>query len=240
MQTAPDGGKMRLVSGAGELPMNWNPVDAAAAGLVGSSQAAPRSGREDETSSEVTRLLREWDQHENPAAELLPLVYAQLHAMARSRMRRERAAHTLQATALVHEAYIKLLEVDGSAPGFANRSRFFLAAAEAMRRILIDHARKRRTAKRGGGAVRISLDDLQADAAETGTGLADADRLVALGEALDILEAEDARAAEVVKLRYFAGLSAEETAQALEISERTVHREWSYARARLLELLDKQ
>ena len=216
--------------------MNWSPVNEAAAAMVGSS---PAGGREAETSSEVTRLLREWDQHENPAAELLPLVYAQLHAMARSRMRRERTGHTLQATALVHEAYMKLLDVEGSAPGFANRSRFFLAAAEAMRRILIDHARKRRTAKRGGGAVRISLDDLQADAPADTRSLADADRLIALGEALDVLESEDPRAAEVVKLRYFAGLSAEETAQALEISERTVHREWSYARARLLELLDQ-
>ncbi len=202
--------------------------------------AANLYGREATTSSEVTRLLREWNQHENPAEELLPLVYAQLHAMARSRMRRERAGHTLQATALVHEAYMKLLEVDGGAPAFANRSRFFLAAAEAMRRILIDHARKRRTAKRGGGAVRISLDDLHADPSAPSPGMADADRLVALGESLDVLEAEDPRAAEVVKLRYFAGLSAEETAQALEISERTVHREWAYARARLLELLEEQ
>jgi RNA polymerase sigma factor (TIGR02999 family) len=212
------------------MPLDPTPVEMPVT-LVGDRTAT--------TSSDVTRLLREWDQHANPAAELLPLVYAQLHAMARNRMRRERAGHTLQATALVHEAYMKLMEINGGAPAFADRSRFFVAAAEAMRRILIDHARKRSSAKRGGGAVRISLDDIQAESTSEAGKLADADRLVALGESLDVLESEDPRAAEVVKLRYFAGLSAEETAQALEISERTVHREWSYARARLLELLDR-
>ena len=225
-------------------PIQVDGAPGVAAGLQAAAIAAPGpADRAEATVSEVTRLLREWDQHSDPAGELLPLVYAQLHAMARGRMRQERAGHTLQATALVHEAYLKLLDAataagpDGT-PGFADRGRFFVAAAEAMRRILIDHARKRRTAKRGGGAVRISLDDLGGDPSAPTGGLADADRIVALGEALDVLEAEDPRTAEVVKLRYFAGLSAEETAAALDISERTVHREWSYARARLLELVD--
>ena len=179
---------------------------------------------------EVTRILRQIDRRSDAAEELLPLVYEQLRAIAQRRMREERASHTLQATALVHEAFVKLV---GSAeqPGWESRAHFFSVAAEAMRRILIDHARKRKSVKRGGGAkpIPLSVVDLATEH--------DPAQILALNEALETLEAEDARAAEVVKLRFFAGLSVEETAETMGISERTAMREWAFARARLYELL---
>jgi RNA polymerase sigma factor (TIGR02999 family) len=178
---------------------------------------------------EVTTLLRsdlpEAERHER----LLPLIYDELHGLARRRMASERTDHTLQPTALVHEAYMRL--VKDRDMEWQGRRHFYGAAAEAMRRVLIDHARKVRAAKRGGEAERVTLG---------GAGLEvelDADQVLALDEALATLEAEDARAAEVVRLRYYTGLSVEETAGLLEVSERTVHREWTYARARLAELL---
>ncbi|MFG0282805.1 MAG: sigma-70 family RNA polymerase sigma factor [Phycisphaerales bacterium JB039] len=179
---------------------------------------------------EVTRILQQIDQRAGAAEELLPLVYDHLRAIAQRRMREERASHTLQATALVHEAFLKL--VGGSdGPSWESRAHFFRVAAEAMRRILIDHARKRKSAKRGGGAapIPISVVDLAAEH--------DPAQILALNEALESLEQEDARAAEVVKLRFFAGLSVEETAEAMGISERTCMREWAFARARLFQLL---
>jgi RNA polymerase sigma factor (TIGR02999 family) len=183
---------------------------------------------------QVTRILSNWDQLNDPASELLPLVYTQLCAIARNRMNNERAGHTLQATALVHEAYMKLVRIPESGVKFDGRGRFFAAAAEAMRRILIDHARRRKAAKRGD--AKVPLDQLVEDPADL-DALPDPDRLLALNDALDVLTKEDARAAEVVRLRYFAGLNAEETAQVMNLSERTVHREWTFARARLHELL---
>jgi len=179
---------------------------------------------------EVTRILRQIDHRADAAEELLPLVYEQLRAIAQRRMREERAGHTLQATALVHEAFVKLVG-GGEGPGWESRAHFFRVAAEAMRRILIDHARKRKSVKRGGGATPIPLSvvDLAAEH--------DPAQILALNEALETLEAEDARAAEVVKLRFFAGLSVDETAEAMGISERTAMREWAFARARLYELL---
>jgi RNA polymerase sigma factor (TIGR02999 family) len=179
---------------------------------------------------EVTRILRQIDHRADAAEELLPLVYEQLRAIAQRRMREERAGHTLQATALVHEAFVKLVG-GGEGPGWESRAHFFRVAAEAMRRILIDHARKRKSVKRGGGATPIPLSvvDLAAEH--------DPAQIMALNEALETLESEDARAAEVVKLRFFAGLSVEETAEAIGISERTAMREWAFARARLYELL---
>ena len=159
------------------------------------------------------------------AARLFPLVYAELRDVARRRMADERAGHTLQATALVHEAYLKLM-AGGEAP-WAGRKQFFFAAAEAMRQILIDHARARAGLKRGGGRKRVPLGvvDLAAD-----------DRfpeILALDEAVSRLERESPDVAAVVRLRFYAGLSVEETADALGISPRTVKREWTYARARL-------
>lgn len=178
----------------------------------------------------VTQILQEFDRREDASAELLPLVYDQLKAIAGARMRGERAGHTLQATALVHEAYLKL--VGDREVSWQNRAHFFAAAAEAMRRILIDHARKRKSEKRGGGAARapLSVVDLAVES--------DPDQILALEEALTRLQGEDPRAAEIVNLRFFAGLSVDETTEATGLSRRTVMREWAFARARLFELLD--
>lgn len=157
------------------------------------------------------------------AADLLPLVYEELRKLARARMARERPGQTLQPTALVHEAYLRL-SGDGDAP-WASRAQFFAAAAEAMRRILIEKARRSRRRKRGGGRRRVTLDEglLQAEPAP--------EEILALDQAIDRLEARDAAMARVVKLRYFAGLTVEETALALETSPRTVKRLWTAGRA---------
>lgn len=162
---------------------------------------------------------------------LLPLVYEELRGMARARLRAERPGHTLQATALVHEAYLRLRGED--APPWAGRAHFFHAAAEAMRRILIEHARSRARVKRGGGRVRVDLDEVQF------SHMPDPDELLAVDEAIRRLEEVDDRASDVVRLRYFAGLSVEETALALDISERTVMREWAYAKAWLKDALSE-
>lgn len=179
--------------------------------------------------ADVTRILAEIAERPDAAGELLPYVYDELRVIARARMREERAGHTLDATALVHEAYMKLVGNEG--PGWRCRAQFFHTAAEAMRRILIDHARKRNSLKRGGGKRGLALDvaDLGADDS--------VEELLAVDDALERLEREDARAAEVVRLRYFAGLSVEETAAMLETSDRTVMRDWAYARARMIQLL---
>jgi RNA polymerase sigma factor (TIGR02999 family) len=179
--------------------------------------------------SDVTRILTEFADRPNAADELLPLVYNELRAIAQSRMREERAGHTLQATALVHEAYLRL--IGGAEPAWESRAHFFRVAAEAMRRILIDHARKKKSAKRGGERKQAPLEAV--DLAQE----QDPDEVLALDEALRSLEKEDERAAEIVKFRFFAGLSVEETALALDVSERTVMREWAYARARLQQIL---
>jgi RNA polymerase sigma factor (TIGR02999 family) len=160
----------------------------------------------------------------------LDRVYAQLRAIANVQMNGERAGHTLQATALVHEAYARLAEagVQWSGP-----AAFYHAAAEAMRRILIDHARARRTVKRGGGRHSLELDGV--------LDLASADdprQVMALDGAISRLEQEDARAAEVVRLRFYAGLTVDQTAAALGQSRRTVLRDWEFARAWLVDDLD--
>ena len=160
---------------------------------------------------------------------LLPLVYDELRGLARAKLRHEQQGHSLQATALVHEAYIRMLGADS--PSWNDRGHFFRAAAEAMRRILIDHARKRVRVKRGGGRIQVTLRDV-----DVGTGLPLED-LLALDEAIQRLEGQDPRMAEIVRLRFFAGLSVEETAKALEVSERTVKREWAVARAWLFEAM---
>ncbi|MCA9284305.1 MAG: sigma-70 family RNA polymerase sigma factor [Phycisphaerales bacterium] len=181
---------------------------------------------------QVTRLLSEIPSRPEAAEELLPLVYEQLRALAQRHMRGERRQHTLQATALVHEVYLRL--VGDREPAWESQAHFFRVAADAMRRYLIDHARRRDAAKRGGGKkpLPLSVVDLAVEN--------DADQVLALEEAMQSLEREDAAAFDVVRLRFFAGLSVEETAHVLGCSERTVMREWSFARVRLYQLLGEQ
>ena len=165
-------------------------------------------------------------EHGDPkaAAELLPILYEELRRLAAQKMAKEAAGHTLQPTALVHEAWMRLGGSD--APTFQNRAHFFGAAAEAMRRILIEHARRRLAAKRGAGVEVVDLDGL-----EISLPLADDDQLLALNEALEKFSAVDERKAELVKLRYFVGLNFEETAAALGIAVPTAKQWWAYARA---------
>jgi RNA polymerase sigma factor (TIGR02999 family) len=165
-------------------------------------------------------------QHGDPkaAAELLPMVYEELRRLASQKMAHEAAGHTLQPTALVHEAWMRLGGSD--APTFQNRAHFFGAAAEAMRRILIEHARRRLAAKRGAGVEVVDLDGL-----DISSPFADDDQLLAVNEALEKLSAIDPRKAELVKLRYFVGMNFEETAAALGIAVPTAKQWWAYARA---------
>ncbi len=160
------------------------------------------------------------------AADLLPLVYDELRRLAAARMAAEAPGQTLQPTALVHEAYLRLLgDGAGPGPGWDHRGHFFAAAAEAMRRILVESARRRRTLKRGGALRRADHDPAGPAAPER------PDELLAVDEALDGLAAIDPQAAELVKLRYFAGLSVADAAKALGLSTRSAERTWSYARA---------
>lgn len=176
--------------------------------------------------SDLTRLLRAWHEGDEQAAnELVPLVYAELRSIATNRLRAERGGHTLQPTALVHEAWMRLMRQHGV--DWQNRAQFFAIAAQAMRRILVDHARRRLASKRGDGAVALDVDEV-ADA--VASPVPD-ERLVMLNAALDQLARLDARQARVVELRFFAGLSVEETADALSLSPTTVKREWATARA---------
>lgn len=174
---------------------------------------------------EVTELLRAWSEGDGSAFErVLPLVYEELHRIASRYLVGERASISLQATALVNEACVRLLGWD--AVRWQNRAHFFGVSAQMMRRVLVDIARKRRASRRGGlGAVRVPLESLDIPA-ET----SDAD-LIAVDRALEALALEDARKAKVVELRFFGGLSVEETAEALGISARTVHTDWAFARA---------
>ncbi|HKA05858.1 MAG TPA: sigma-70 family RNA polymerase sigma factor [Gemmataceae bacterium] len=173
--------------------------------------------------SDVTRLLDAAKAGEpHAAAELLPLVYAELRRLAASRLSTEKPGQTLEPTALVHEAYLRL--VGAAEPGvYRDRGHFFAAAAAAMRRILVDQARRKHAEKRGGGQHRKELDDVAAPASD--------DELLALNDALDRLAAEDPQKARLVELRYFAGLTNDQAASALGISPRTGDRHWAYARA---------
>jgi RNA polymerase sigma factor (TIGR02999 family) len=186
--------------------------------------------------SDVTRILSAIEQGDPHAAEqLLPLVYDELRRLAAVKLSHERPGQTLETTALVHEAYIRLVtggaESGPPAERWKGRQHFFAVAAEAMRHILVDNARRKRRIKHGGGLRRVELDDqLPAPPAEP-------DDLLALDEALEKLGAEDPEAASVVKLRYFAGLSVEEAAETLGISRATAYRHWTFARAWLLEEL---
>lgn len=181
--------------------------------------------------SEVTHILsRIEDGDPQAAAELLPLIYDELRTIAAAKLNHEKPGQTLQATALVHEAYLRLLgppapSPESPVPSFSSRPHFFAAAAEAMRRILIERARRRSRVRHGGGLVRKDLDTIDLAAAEA------SDDLLALDDALTRLTAADEQAAKLVKLRYFAGLTLAQVAETLNISPRTADRLWSYARA---------
>jgi RNA polymerase sigma factor (TIGR02999 family) len=178
----------------------------------------------DRTVSEVTRVLESIQQGDAKAAdELLPLVYEELRKLAAARMAAERDTSTLQPTALVHEAWLRL--VGSEQQSWQNRGHFFAAAAEAMRRILIDHARRKHAQKRQAGAQRLDLDNVDL-AVEAGEEL-----LLSINEALEKLARQDPQSAQLVKLRFFVGLSYEEAAKALGISERSAKRYWTFARA---------
>jgi RNA polymerase sigma factor (TIGR02999 family) len=177
--------------------------------------------------SDVTRILTAIERGDPAAAqELLPLVYEELRRLAAQRLAREAPGQTLQATALVHEAYLRLVGSDD--PGWNGRNHFLAAAAEAMRRILVDNARRKKAERRGGGLRRVDLDSVDPPADPEG---APADDLLALDEALSRLAEQDRVKAELVKLRYYAGLSVEEAGRALGISRATAARYWDYARS---------
>ena len=178
--------------------------------------------------SEATQILEHFKKRDgNAAEELLPLVYEELRRLAAAKMAGQAPGHTLQPTALVHEAWLRL---SGKQPGrFAGRAHFFAAAAEAMRHILIDSARRKRAARHGGGQVRVDLQDV--DMAST----IDEDELIGVHDALDKLAAENPQKADLAKMRYFIGMTFEEAAEALGISVATAKRYWAYARAFLYE-----
>jgi RNA polymerase sigma factor (TIGR02999 family) len=183
--------------------------------------------------SNVTGLLEAIGRGEpQRARELVPIVYEELRRLAEAQLAREPTGQTLQATALVHEAYLRLVG-DDDGPAWANRGHFFAAAAEAMRRILVEKARRKRRIRHGGGLRRVDLDLVAHGDDDDAAG-----DLLALHEALDQLAAEEPVAAEVVKLRYFAGLTTEQAASALDISLRTANRHWAYARAWLYHRLN--
>jgi len=177
----------------------------------------------------ITQLLAEWrDGDQSALDELYPLVYDELHRLARRYMSRERKGHTLQTTALINEAYVRLA---GQKVDWANRSHFFAISAQIMRRILIDHARRHAYAKRGGGAQQVSLDEAAAVTPDQ------SGELIRLDEALKSLAEMDPRRSQVVELRYFGGLNNEEIAGVLNVSENTVTRDWNMARAWLYQQL---
>ena len=178
----------------------------------------------DEATSETTKLLRAWAQGDRDALEhLTPRVYRTLRRIAGHHLRNERAGQSMEATALVHEAYLELIDVTNV--DWQHRAHFFAVSAQIMRRILLDRARKRITAKRGGGREHVNLDELP------DLGRSRASELIALDDALDALAGMDERKARVVELRFFGGLSVEETAQVLQVSAETVMRDWKFSRS---------
>ncbi len=178
------------------------------------------NGRTDEQITQILEALGRGDRHR--AEDLLPLLYDELRRLAGSRMRREKPGQTLQPTALVHEAYLRL--IGGKNPGWQNRGHFFAAAAAAMRRILLEAARKKARIKHGGEHQRVDMHESLFAIEQP------REDIIALDEALTKLEADDPRLGQIVNLRYFAGLTTEETAAALGVSVSTVEREWRYAR----------
>jgi RNA polymerase sigma factor (TIGR02999 family) len=179
--------------------------------------------------NEVTRILSAIEHGDLQAAEqLLPLVYEELRMLATQRLAQEKPGQTLQATALVHDAYLRLVDVD-KVQQWNSRGHFFAAAAEAMRRILVEKARRKRAAKRGGDRARVALDHIEIAVSDV------SDDLLALDAALTQLAVADPKAAELVKLRYFAGLTIKQAAEVLGVSPRTADSLWAYARAWLLQ-----
>jgi RNA polymerase sigma factor (TIGR02999 family) len=175
-------------------------------------------------SHEVTQLLMAWNDGDQSALErLIPLVHAELHRIARRYMRNERAGHTLQTSALINEAYLRL--IDAQQVHWQNRAHFFGIAAQLMRRVLVDFARSRGYKKRGGGALQVSLDETMVITKERG------EDLVALDEALSALSELDERKGRVVEMRFFGGLSEKEIAEALAVSQETVRRDWRLAKS---------
>jgi RNA polymerase sigma factor (TIGR02999 family) len=173
--------------------------------------------------NEITRILNAMNNGESAAGdELIPLVYDELRTMAAARMANERPGQTLQATALVHEAYLRLA---GNEQGWQSRAHFFGAAAEAMRRVLIENARRKKSGKHGGGIERIDLGSV-----DVAIG-ADEDHLLLVNDALEKLEAKDPEAAQLIKLRFFAGMTNEDAAQTMGLAVRSATRLWTYARA---------
>jgi RNA polymerase sigma factor (TIGR02999 family) len=183
-------------------------------------------------SAEVTKLLLAWGAgSEKALPELLPVVYAELHQLAKRCMASEHPGHTLQASALVNEVYLKL--VDNRRAQWQNRAQFFGVSAQLMRRILVDAAQRRHYLKRGGGTLQVTLHEEHAISGR------ESKDLVAIDDALTSLETLDARKAQIVEMRFFAGLSVEETAQALHVSEDTVLRDWKLAKSWLYKELNK-
>jgi len=182
---------------------------------------------------DVTQLLRAWSGGEQEALEqLIPLVYHELHRLAHRYMGRERSAHTLQSTALVHEAYERLIDLKDV--DWKNRAHFFAVSAQVMRRILVDYARSRRYSKRGGEWRQVSLNEAVAVFRDSRTDI------VALDDALQSLSAIDPRKSRVVEMRFFGGLSIKETAEVLNVSEETVQRDWRLAKVWLLRQLSRE
>jgi RNA polymerase sigma factor (TIGR02999 family) len=182
---------------------------------------------------EITQLLQSWSHGDKAAIDkLMPLVYDELHRMARRYMANENPGHTLQATALVNEAYLRL--VSASEANWQNRTHFFAVSAQVMRRILVDWARSRHAAKRGNDVPALELDEVLAVPLKTGTDL------VAVDDALQALTLLDSRKSQVVELRFFGGLSVKETAEVLKVSEETVHRDWRLAKSWLRRELGKE
>ena len=185
------------------------------------------------TAQGVTQLLADWSRGDQTALDrLVPLVTAELHRLAHRYMQHEPDEHTLQTTALVNEAYLRL--VDASRVAWQDRAHFFAVSANLMRRILVDFARARHSRKRGGGLVRVTLDEAQTPAPQP------APDVIALDEALERLAAFDPRAARIVELRFFGGLTVEEAAEVIGVSPRTVKREWAAAKVWLLGELSRE
>ena len=176
---------------------------------------------------EITSLLLQWRNGGSEALQrLIPVVYAELSRVARARLRGERAGHSLQTSELVHEAYLRLVDVDRMS--LENRAHFFAVASRLMRQILVDHARRRDADKRGGGVAMMSLSDAAPAAPTLPVPVVD---ILALDQALDVLTALDPRLGRVVELKFFGGLTIEETAAALDVSQATVERDWAVAKA---------